>query len=145
MRDKSSKRWNTYEPYYVTLGDKRVADIFITHHARLRWKDRVEHAKTGYRSISRFLWERLKNNRIEPYDRNERDLYVIDNDLVMVAEFSAMEDLRDVAGNPLHRMIVVTFLGRMSETLELRDIRSYYAWLRHNRRMTLLKSGRKRK
>jgi hypothetical protein len=42
-------------------------------------------------------------------------------------------------------MIVVTFLGRMSETMELRDLKTYYSWLRHSRRMTLIKNNRKRR
>jgi hypothetical protein len=63
----------------------------------------------------------------------------------MVTEFVQLDKETDVAGNPLHRMIIVTFLGKMSESIELRDLRTYYSWLRHSRRMTLIKSGRKRK
>lgn len=139
------ERWSTYEAFYVELGDKRVADIVITNHARSRWMDRVESEKTGYEDICSFLWERLKQGRIEPYYRNEQDVYLVDEDLVMVAEFSRSEIDTDIAGNPLHKMIVVTFLGRMSETIELRDLKSYYSWLRHSRRMTLIKNSRKRK
>jgi hypothetical protein len=72
-------------------------------------------------------------------------VYVVDDDLVMVAEFATLDDKTDIAGNPLHKMIVVTFLGRMSETIELRDLKTYYSWLRHSRRMTLIKNSRKRK
>ncbi len=145
MRDKVMQRWSTYEPFYVVLGDKKVADIVITNHAKARWKDRVESEKTGFDDICEFLWERLKNDAIEPYYRNEQDVYVIDDDLVMVAEFAVLENEVDIAGNPLHKMIVVTFLGRMSETIELRDLKSYYSWLRHSRRMTLMKNSRKRR
>lgn len=145
MRDKVMQRWSTYEPFYVALGEKKVADIVITNHAKLRWKDRVEQEKTGFHDICQFLWERLKSDAIEPYYRNEKDVYVIDDDLVMVAEFSLLENETDIAGNPLHKMIVVTFLGRMSETMELRDLKSYYSWLRHSRRMTLMKNSRKRR
>mgnify|MGYP001209443534 CR=1 FL=1 len=145
MKDRSSKRRDTQGPFCVALGDKRVADIVVTRHARLRWKDRVGHANAGTRMICRFLWERLKGNRIEPYGSRERDLYLIDGDLVMVADFADLEDARDRSGSPLHRMIVVTFLGRMSDMPELRDIRSYYAWLRHGRRMALARSIRTRK
>lgn len=138
-------RWSTYEPYYVTLGDKKVADIVITNHARSRWIDRVESEKTGYEDICHYLWDRLKRNQIEPYYRNEKDVYLVEDDLVMVAEFAQLEKETDIAGNPLHKMIVVTFLGRMSETIELRDLKTYYSWLRHSRRMTLIKSSRKRR
>lgn len=145
MKDKTTKRWSTYETFYVDLGDKKIADIVITNHARSRWTDRVETEKTGYDDIAEFLWECLKKGRVESYYRNEQDVYLIDDDLVFVAEFSPSETDIDLLGNPLHKMIVVTFLGRMSETMELRDLKSYYSWLRHSRRMTLVKNSRKRK
>ena len=145
MRDRTMERWSTYEPYYVALGDKKVADIVITNHARSRWIDRVESEKTGYEDICLYLWDRLKRNQIEPYYRNEKDVYLVEDDLVMVAEFAQLDKETDIAGNPLHKMIVVTFLGRMSETIELRDLKTYYSWLRHSRRMTLIKSARKRR
>jgi hypothetical protein len=138
-------RWSTYEPFYVLLGDKKIADIIITNHARSRWVDRVESEKTGFEDICSFLWENLKENKIKSYYRNEQDVYLIDEDLVMVAEFSQMDKETDIAGNPLHKMIIVTFLGRMSETIELRDLKSYYSCLRHSRRITLIKKRRKRK
>ncbi|GBG06315.1 hypothetical protein B1748_10110 [Paenibacillus sp. MY03] len=145
MKDKMTRRWSTYESFYVELGDKKVVDIIITNHAKSRWLDRIETEKTGYDDIAEFLWECLKKDRIEPYYRNEQDVYLIDDDLVFVAEFSDSLTERDLLGNPLHKMIVVTFLGRMSETIELRDLKSYYSWLRHSRRMTLIKNSRKRK
>ncbi|WP_438446739.1 hypothetical protein [Gorillibacterium sp. sgz5001074] len=145
MRDKQMDRWSTYEPFYVVLGDKKVADIVITNHARSRWMDRVENERTGFEDICSFLWSKLKDGRIEPYYRNEQDVYLIDDDLVMVAEFAPLEHETDLTGGMIHKMIVVTFLGRMSETIELRDLKSYYSWLRHSRRMTLIKNSRKRK
>lgn len=145
MRDKQMNRWSTYEPYFIVLGDKKIADIVITNHARSRWVDRVESEKTGFEDICAFLWKNLKDGKIESYYRNEQDVYLVDDDLVMVAEFSVMENETDLAGDPVHKMIVVTFLGRMSETIELRDLKSYYSWLRHSRRMTLIKNSRKRK
>lgn len=145
MRDKMTRRWNTYESFYVELGDRKIADIVITNHAKSRWIDRVESEKTGFEDIADFLWECLKQGRIIPYYRNEQDVYLIDDDLVFVAEFSETITETDLLGNPLHKMIIVTFLGRMSETMELRDLKSYYSWLRHSRRMTLVKNSRKRK
>ncbi|MBB3110480.1 hypothetical protein FHS18_002547 [Paenibacillus phyllosphaerae] len=145
MKDKMTERWSTYEPFHVVLGDKKVADIVITNHAKSRWADRVESEKTGYEDIASFMWQCLKQGRVESYYRNEQDVYLIDDDLVFVAEFGTLEKETDIAGNPLHKMIVVTFLGRMSETIELRDLKSYYSWLRHSRRMTLIKNSRKRK
>lgn len=145
MRDKMMGRWSTYEPFFVVLGDKKVADIVITNHARLRWTDRISKDNNTFEEICGFLWEKLKNNHITPYYRNEQDVYLVDDDLVVVAEFSNLENETDITGNPLHKMIIVTFLGRMSETIELRDLKSYYSWLRHSRRMTLIKNSRKRK
>ncbi|HEX7056589.1 MAG TPA: hypothetical protein VF260_05260 [Bacilli bacterium] len=145
MKDKTMARWSTYEPFYIVLGDKKIADIVITNHALSRWVDRVENEKTGYEDICAYLWEKLKQGEIVSYYKNEQDVYVIEEDLVMVAEFAELEGEVDIAGNPLHKMIVVTFLGRMSETIELRDLKSYYSWLRHSRRMTLIKNSRKRR
>lgn len=145
MKDKMTRRWSTYESFYVELGDKKVVDVIITNHAKSRWLDRIESEKTGYEDIAEYLWECLKKGRIEPYYRNEQDVYLIDEDLVFVAEFADSLTERDLLGNPLQKMIVVTFLGRMSETIELRDLKSYYSWLRHSRRMTLVKNSRKRK
>jgi hypothetical protein len=145
MKDKIMDRWSTYEPFFVQLGDKKVADIVITNHARTRWIDRVETEKTGFEDICSFLWEKLKTNQIESYYRKEEDVYLVEDDLVVVAEFSEIEGEVDIIGNPLHKMIIVTFLGRMSETMELRDLKSYYSWLRHSRRMTLIKNNRKRR
>ncbi|MNI45904.1 hypothetical protein D3C73_1003440 [compost metagenome] len=145
MRDKIMGRWSTYEPFFVQLGDKKVADIVITNHARLRWKDRISEDNDSFEEICAFLWGKLKNNQVTPYYRNEQDVYLVDDDLVVVAEFSNLDNETDITGNPLHKMIIVTFLGKMSETMELRDLKSYYSWLRHSRRMTLIKNSRKRK
>lgn len=145
MRDKQMDRWSTYEPFHVPLADKKIADIVITNHARSRWIDRVENEKTGFEDICDYLWQKLKEGNIESYYRNEQDVYLIDEDLVMVAEFAVIDKETDLKGEPIHKMIVVTFLGRMSETIELRDLKSYYSWLRHSRRMTLIKNSRKRR
>ncbi|MEC0371873.1 hypothetical protein [Paenibacillus chibensis] len=145
MRDKGMERWSTYEPFYVVLGDKRVADIVITNHAKTRYNDRIQVGETEVDDIAAWMWECLKQDRMLPYYRNEQDVYLIDEDMVVVAEFTEIEGEHDISGNPLHKMIIVTFLGRMSETIELRDLKSYYSWLRHSRRMTLIKNTRKRR
>lgn len=145
MKDKMTRRWSTYESFYVELGDKKVVDVIITKHAKERWLDRIESEKTGFEDIAEYVWDCLKKDRVEPYYRNEQDVYLIDEDLVFVAEFSDSITETDLLGNPLQKMIIVTFLGRMSETIELRDLKSYYSWLRHSRRMTLVKNSRKRK
>ncbi|WP_028550341.1 hypothetical protein [Paenibacillus sp. UNC451MF] len=144
MRDKAAHRSNNCEPYYVALGDKKITDIVITNHARIRWTDRVENQKTGYDDICDFLWSKLKEGKIKSYYKNGEDVYLVDDDLVMVAEFTP-DDSEPFTGHRLQRMIIVTFLGRMSETIELRDLKSYYSWLRHSRRMTLIKNSRKRR
>ena len=135
----------TYEPFFVQLGDKNVADIVITNHAHNRWNDRIAKTDDTITDICDYLWLRLKNEQIRSYYRNEQDVYLVEEDLVFVAEFGAIENCVDHQSHPLHKMIVVTFLGRMSETMELRDLKTYYSWLRHSRRMTLIKNSRKRR
>ncbi|MDO3409364.1 hypothetical protein QWJ34_06285 [Saccharibacillus sp. CPCC 101409] len=145
MRDKATERWSTYEPFFIALGDKKVADIVITNHAKGRYGDRIESDGKSAEDIAAWLWECLKMKQIVSYYRNEEDVYLIDEDIVMVAEFGELAGPYPAEGGPLHKMIVVTFLGKMSETIELRDLKSYYSWLRHSRRMTLMKNGRKKK
>ncbi|TXK73504.1 hypothetical protein [Paenibacillus sp. N3.4] len=145
MKDKKMNRWSTYEPFIVEMAGRKIYDIVVTNHAQSRWVERVTHERVELEEVCTFLWEKLKGGQIEPYYRNEEDVYIIDDDLLMVAEFTAMDKQIDLVGNPIYKMIIVTFLGRMSENLELRDLKSYYSWLRHSRRMTLIKSGRKRK
>ncbi len=145
MKDKVMERWSRYEPFFVQLGDKKIADIVVTNHARSRWIDRIESEKTGFEDISDYLWSKLKTNTVESYYRKEEDVYLIDDDLVVVAEFAKIDGETDISGNFFFKMIIVTFLGRMSETIELRDLKSYYSWLRHSRRMTLIKNNRKRR
>ncbi|MCU6795248.1 MULTISPECIES: hypothetical protein [Paenibacillus] len=144
MRDRTIERSNGCEPFFVSLGNKSITDIVITNHAQIRWNDRVEHEKTGFEDICAFLWNRLKAGQIKSYYKNGEDAYLVDDDLVLIAEFTEMENLSET-GPKLHRMVIVTFLGRMSETIELRDLKSYYSWLRHSRRMTLIKNSRKRR
>ncbi|MBN3526057.1 hypothetical protein [Paenibacillus apiarius] len=145
MRDKVMNRWSTYEPFYVLLGEKKVADIVITNHAKSRWSDRIAKEEADAESIAAFMWDCLKQERIESYYRNEQDVYLIDGDIVVVAEFAQSDQDFDLVGEPMVKMIVVTFLGKMSETMELRDLKTYYSWLRHTRRMTLVKNSRKHK
>ncbi|MNZ54631.1 hypothetical protein D3C78_725360 [compost metagenome] len=111
----------------------------------MRYSDRIERNDVEIGQIASWVWECLKEGRITPYYRNGEDVYLIDDDLVMVAEFASMNSELNSEGMPLDRMIIVTFLGRMSETMELRDLKSYYSWLRHSRRSTLLKNSRKRR
>jgi hypothetical protein len=144
MRDKTTDRWSTYDPFYIKLADKKVVDIIITHHAHSRYRTRLGNESTQLDDIYAFLWEKLKSDSVASYYRNEEDVYVIDDDLLFVAQFVVAETETDLIGGPLHKMIVITFLGKMSENIELRDLRRYYTWLRHSRRMTLIKNGRKR-
>lgn len=145
MKDKATKRWNTYGSFYIEFGGYKVADIVVTNHAVQRYRERVGPDSSQVEGIATQLWECLKQNRISKYYSNEEDVYLIDQDLVLAAEFSELAGETDLVGNPLHRMIIVTFLGKMSETIELRDLKAYYSWLRHSRRTTLMKNNRKRK
>lgn len=145
MKDKIMSRWSTYDPFYIELADKKIVDIVITNHAHSRWITRVESEQTKLEDICMFLWDKLKNGKIACYYRNEEDVYVIEDDLLMVVQFALVENETDLVGNPLHKMIVITFLGYMSKTMELRDLRTYYSWLRHSRRTTLIKNARKKR
>lgn len=142
MRDKIIKAKGTCESFYVELLDKRVTDVVVTNHAEQRFYDRIQDKNID---IACWAWECLKQGRMKPYYRNEQDVYLIDDDIVMVAEFADVLNENNIHEKPLHKMIVVTFLGKMSETMELRDLKSYYSWLRHSRRMTLIKNTRKRR
>lgn len=146
MGESSLNRVKDRSDLYI-LHDRAIGEIVVTTHARSRWNDRVESeaAAASGKEISVYLWDKLKANAIRSYYRNEQDVYLVDEDLVMVAEFVPMEASLIESKQTLYRMIVITFLGRMSETMELRDLRSYYSWLRHSRRMTLIKNGRKRR
>ncbi|TCZ79440.1 hypothetical protein E0485_06155 [Paenibacillus albiflavus] len=145
MKDRKTVRWSTYEPFFAVLDNYLVADVVVTHHAKDRWNERIAIKGGEVDDICDYVWDKLKESKITPYYKNEKEVFLIEDDLVVVAEFSAMENETDLIGNPLHKMIIVTFLGKLSESLELRDLRTYYSWLRHSRRMTLIKSGRKRK
>ncbi|SFL25035.1 hypothetical protein SAMN03159341_104251 [Paenibacillus sp. 1_12] len=145
MRDKSMKRWSTYEPFFIEFNGYKIADIVVTSHALSRWSERVNRDQGNFDYICNFMWDVLKNNRILPYYENEKEVYLIDDDLAVVSEFMIIQGQTDIIGNPLHKMIIVTFLGRLSEDIQLRDLKAYYSWLRHSRRMTLVKNGRKRK
>jgi hypothetical protein len=142
MRDNITKAKETCESFYVELLDKRVTDVVVTNHAEKRFHDRIQDKNVD---IAHWAWECLKQGRMKPYYRNEQDVYLIDDDIVMVAEFADIPNENNIHEKPLHKMIVVTFLGKMSETMELRDLKSYYSWLRHSRRMTLIKNTRKRR
>lgn len=145
MKDKATKRWSTYESFFIEFGGYKVADIVVTNHAVQRYRERIGPNTSQAENIAGQLWECLKQNRISRYYSNEKDVYLIDQDLVLAAEFAELPGETDLLGNPLHRMIIVTFLGKMSETIELRDLKAYYSWLRHSRRTTLMKNNRKRK
>lgn len=144
MSDKGIGRPDNHSEQLI-FGGKQIIEIVITNHARIRWHDRIDPEGVAAKNIASYLWDKLKASAVRPYYRNEEDVYLIDEDLVMVAELTPVEGTVDLYGSTAYRMVIVTFLGRMSETMELRDLRSYYSWLRHSRRMTLIKNGRKRK
>jgi len=145
MKDRKMNRWSTYEPFYVELSNRKVADIIVTHHARTRWLERVDKEKISIEDICAFLWDKLKKGNVTLYDSHAGEVFMIDEDLLMVVEFAELKYATDLAGDSVYQMIVVTFLGRMTEAIELRDLKTYYAWLRHSRRTVLMKNGRKRK
>ncbi|AIQ63753.1 hypothetical protein D3C81_249760 [compost metagenome] len=145
MRDKETHKWDLQEPFYVMLDGYRIADVVITSHASGRYEDRGAGTGQSGKDIAFWLWQCLKQKRVRLYSPEEPDLYLVDNDLVMAARITALHGEADLYGNPLYRLIVVSFLGRMSENIELRDLKSYYARQRSTRRVTLMQTGRKRR
>lgn len=51
-------------------------------------------------------------------------MFIIDDDVEMVAEFELMEENELQAGHSRYKMIVVTFLGRLSDNSEYTDLHS---------------------
>ncbi|MFF2907401.1 hypothetical protein [Paenibacillus sp. NPDC057934] len=145
MRDKGTERWGTYEPFHIMLNDYRIADIVITNHARSRYLDRISEEAADPGQISVWLWQCLKQKRMRAYSGSEQSAYLIDDDVVIIAEFTALEGERTVSGHPLYIMNVISFLGSLSKAPELRDLQQYYSWLRHSRRMQLARKNRKRR
>ena len=91
MKDKATERWSTYEPYYVLLGDHKVADIVITKHASLRWNDRLSTChdrEVCSETIAEWMWTCLKQHRVTTYFRQDKDVYLVDDDVVLVAEMT---------------------------------------------------------
>ncbi|MEK8126837.1 hypothetical protein WMW72_02840 [Paenibacillus filicis] len=129
----------------VKLEDKKITEIVITHHAQNRWATRVQNDKCSFIEIKRYLWDRLESGNIRSYYRKEEDVYVVDDDLLMVVEFAPADPAAPSSATFFYKLVAVTFLGRLSASMELRDLKTYYGWLRHSRRMSMLKSGRTRK
>ncbi|NGM83326.1 hypothetical protein G5B47_12960 [Paenibacillus sp. 7124] len=145
MRDKEMAGRGGYEPFYVMLNEYRIADLVITAHARSRYEDRSQGDGVTGKEAAFWLWQCLKQKRVKPHSPGEPEMYVVDNDLVMAARIVEMPGEADLYGNPLYKLIVVSFLGKMSENIDLRDLKSYFARQRSSRRVSLMQSGRKRR
>jgi hypothetical protein len=91
------------------------------------------------------MWQCLKQKRVKAYSGSEPNAYLIDDDVVVIAEFTALEGENTISGHPLHIMNVISFLGSLSKAPELRDLKQYYSWLRHSRRMKLVRKSHKRR
>ncbi|MDH6508838.1 hypothetical protein M2108_003816 [Paenibacillus sp. PastM-3] len=145
MHGKGLDWWGAYEPFHIMLNDYRVADIMITSHAQSRYADRVSREEEAGLEPAAFLWQCLKQNRIKPYLQSKYNAYLIDGDIVVIAEFKELEGVTSLSGRPLHVMVIVSFLGRISATPQLRDLQGYFSRLRNSRRMKLMKKRRKRR
>ncbi|MBT2287792.1 hypothetical protein J7E73_01360 [Paenibacillus albidus] len=146
MRGKGTERWGTYEPFHLMLNNYRVANIVISNHAKSRYMDRISlDSSDAGEEIAAWMWQCLKQKRIKAYSHSEYNAYLIDDDLVMIAKFNKLEDEKSLSGQPLYSMIVVSFLGKVSLTPQLRELQSYYTWLRNSRRIKLMKRRRKRR
>lgn len=147
MHGKGMEWWGAYEPFHIMLNDYRVADIVITDHARSRYPVRVSQGEANGHSgeIAAWMWQCLKQNRIKPYLQSKYNAYLIDEDTVVIAEFKELEGVTSLSGRPLYIMVIISFLGRISVTPQLRDLQAYYSRLRNSRRMKLMKKRRKRR
>lgn len=147
MHGKGMEWWGAYEPFHIMLNDYRVADIVITGHAQSRYSDRVSQGETDGNSgeLGAWMWQCLKQNRIKPHLQSKFNAYLIDEDTVVIAEFKELEGVTSLSGRPLHIMVIISFLGRISATPQLRDLQAYYSRLQGSRRMKLMKKRRKRR
>ncbi|WP_305953453.1 hypothetical protein [Paenibacillus sp. P32E] len=145
MHVKGMETWGVYEPFHIMLNEYSVADIVITPHAKSRYTDRISKEDGKDMDIGAWIWQCVKQNRVRPYSQREYHAYLIDNDTSMVVQFKELEGATTISGDPLYVMIVVTFLGNISSTPQLRDLRAYFSWLRHSRRIKLVKKRRRRR
>ncbi|WP_367272640.1 hypothetical protein [Paenibacillus tritici] len=145
MQGKGMDWWGVYEPFHIVLNNYGIADIVLTRHAKDRYANRIAQEEGGNGEVTAWIWQALKQNRLRPYSNSEYSAYLIDNDTVIVADFRQLEGVTTLAGEPLYVMIIVSFLGKISVTPQLRDLKKYYSWLRHSRRIKLSKKRRRRK
>lgn len=145
MHGKGMEWWGAFEPFHIMLNDYRVADIVITSHARSRYVDRIQREGSDAGEIGAWMWQCLKQNRIKSYQHSEHNAYLIDEDILLIAEFKMLDGVTSLSGRPLYVMVIVSYLGRISEIPQLRDLQAYYARLRNSRRMKLMKKRRKRR
>ncbi|WNS46897.1 hypothetical protein [Paenibacillus sp. MMS20-IR301] len=145
MHGKGMEWWGAYEPFHIMLNEYGIADVVLTQHAKSRYSDRIAQEDGGDSEVTAWLWQCLKQNRVRPYSRSEYNAYLIDNDTVIVADFRQLEGVTALSGERLYVMVIVSFLGKISVTPQLRDLKTYYSWLRHSRRMKLMKKRRRRK
>ncbi|WP_256706320.1 hypothetical protein NYE24_00955 [Paenibacillus sp. FSL H7-0350] len=145
MQGKGMDWWGVHEPFHIMLNNYGIADIVLTRHAKSRYADRVAAEDSGNVEVTAWIWQALKQNRLRPYSNSDYNAYLIDNDTVIVADFRQLEGVSALSGEPLYVMVIVSFLGKISVTPQLRDLKRYYSWLRHSRHMKLSKKRRRRK
>lgn len=145
MRNKGTEWLSTYEPFHIILNNHRVANIVITNHAKSRYLDRISNGVGDDEEITAWMWQCVKQSRLKPYSDSVYNAYLIDDDSVVIAEFTELEGERSLSGHPLYTMIIVSFLGRISVIPQLIDLKVYYSLLRQSRGKKLTKKKRKRK
>lgn len=124
MNGKKLNRWSTYEPFAAKLAGKQIAGLVVTGHAQSRWGERVTHKKAELEEVNLFVRKKLQDERIKPSDGHEPTVFIIDDDVQMVAEFELMEENDLQPDHSHYKMIVVTFLERLSNNNEYRDLKS---------------------
>lgn len=115
----SNPEQRNYEPFHILLDGRRVSDVEVSRHAKTRFNERICTGGREGTDPEFWLWQRLKQKRVKPYSDSWPDVYIIDEDALMVVRFVPAE-----AGGVAvpEKLIVVSFLGRVSENIELRDL-----------------------
>lgn len=145
MRNKGMEWPSSYEPFHIMLNDYRVADIVITNHAKSRYLDRISNGVGNDEELAAWMWQCLMQNRLEPFSDRDYNAYLIDDDTVVIAEFAELPAEQALTIQPLYSMIIVSFLGRISATPQLSDLKTYFSLLRNSHRTKLSKKKRRRK
>ncbi|KAA9004046.1 hypothetical protein F4V43_11600 [Paenibacillus spiritus] len=145
MRDIEAEGPGMNDPFFIMLEGRRIADAAIAPHAARRLEEWNQREGSPGRWSAFWLWQCLKQKRIRVHSPEEPEIYCIDNDLVIAVRLTEIAGETDKLGNVLYKLTVVSFLGKMSEDIHLRDLSALTARPRNAKRGSLVHTGRKRR